>query len=308
MRVFFLLFWGGFLTVSVYAADAQEWLGRLAQADSQNFQGVFVYERNGSFSTHSIWHRVEPNGEVMERLLQMDGPVQEIVRVGGKTRCSNGSLADQLGGQFWPPHPLDPAKLVSLYDVRVVGDSRVAGRPTVKLAIIPRDQHRYGFELYLDHETSLPLKSLLLNEKGQLLERFQFTQLEVGVQPAIKLLQPSAGCLPVHVAEAGKQVRAGWHSEWLPPGFTLDAVLKRRSFASGELVTDLMYGDGLARFSVFLEPLHGVIVEDARSQLGPTAVVSKRLATDDGDIMVTVIGEVPLGTAERIALSMRMGE
>lgn len=46
------------------------------------------------------------------------------------------------------------------------------------------------------------------------------------------------------------------------------------------------------------------MVGDARSQLGPTVVVSKRLQTDDGGQMVTVVGEVPLGTAERVALSI----
>lgn len=70
-------------------------------------------------------------------------------------------------------------------------------------------------------------------------------------------------------------------------------------------VACLTYGDGLARFSVFIEPLHGAMVGDARSQLGPTVVVSKRLQTDDGGQMVTVVGEVPLGTAERVALSIR---
>ena len=49
------------------------------------------------------------------------------------------------------------------------------------------------------------------------------------------------------------------------------------------------------------------MVEDARSQMGPTVAVSKRISTAGGDVMVTVIGEIPLGTAERIALSMRSG-
>jgi len=68
-----------------------------------------------------------------------------------------------------------------------------------------------------------------------------------------------------------------------------------------------MYDDGLSRFSVFLEPLNGASVTDARAQLGPTVAVSRHLTTPGGDIMVTVVGEIPIGTAERIALSMRAG-
>ena len=44
---------------------------------------------------------------------------------------------------------------------------------------------------------------------------------------------------------------------------------------------------------------------DTRAQLGPTVAVSRRLNTPKGKVMVTVVGEIPLGTAERVALSMR---
>jgi sigma-E factor negative regulatory protein RseB len=57
--------------------------------------------------------------------------------------------------------------------------------------------------------------------------------------------------------------------------------------------------------AVFLEPLNGEVVTDTRTQLGPTVAVSRRLTTPDGEMMVTVVGEIPIGTAERIALSMR---
>ena len=70
--------------------------------------------------------------------------------------------------------------------------TRVAGRSAVALAVVPRDQHRYGFELHLDRETALPLKSLMLNEKGQLLERFQYAQFSTGPIDAQQLKLPIA--------------------------------------------------------------------------------------------------------------------
>lgn len=303
-----LLLLGSLMAVpATQAADASDWLNRLAEADRQNsFQGTFVYERNGSFSTHEIWHRVESDGAVRERLLQLDGARQEVVRVDGRTQCISGGLADQLAdAQLWPVRKFDPSQLASWYDLRLVGESRVAGRPAVVLAVTPRDQHRYGFELHLDRDTGLPLKSLLLNEKGQLLERFQFTQLNTGAAPAEDQLQAGAECQVVGPAKADGEKAVAWRSEWLPPGFTLTRSFMRRSPVTPDPVACLTYGDGLARFSVFIEPLHGAMVGDARSQLGPTVVVSKRLQTDDGGQMVTVVGEVPLGTAERVALSIR---
>jgi sigma-E factor negative regulatory protein RseB len=91
----------------------------------------------------------------------------------------------------------------------------------------------------------------------------------------------------------------------LPPGFELSSAAARKDPDSKSLVTSLMYDDGLARFSVFIEPVSGAAVTDIRTQLGPTVAVSRRLTTPKGDAMVTVVGEIPIGTAERIALSMR---
>lgn len=300
---------GGWFIVPAHADDAQNWLTRLGQAEQQqSFHGTFVYERNGSFSTHNIWHRVQ-DGKVHERLLQLDGSAQEVVRIDGQTQCVSGTLIAGLGDTpNSTARVLDPQKLKNWYDLAVIGKSRVAGRSAVIISLTPRDQHRYGFELHLDKETGLPLKSLLLNDKGQLLERFQFTQLNTADMPADKDVQPGDDCKAVAVvsdkASAAKVAQA-WHSDWLPPGFELTSSTTRKDPETKAQVNSLMYGDGLARFSVFLEPLNGATVIDTRVQLGPTVAVSRRLSTSEGEMMVTVVGEIPAGTAERIALSMR---
>lgn len=296
---------GSCLVAPVQAADAQDWLSRLAAAEGQSFHGSFVYERNGSFSSHGIWHRVDAAGGVRERLLQLDGPAQEVVRVDGRPQCLSGGLADQLSDVRWPAHTLVPAQLAERYEPRVIGHSRVAGREAVVLALMPRDQHRYAVELHLDEESALPLKSLLISEKGQLLERFQFIDLDTATALSDDQLRPGTACKAVDLGKVEDPAAQTWRAGWLPPGFQLQQVLQRRSPASAEQVAYLTYDDGLARFSVFLEPLRGAKVEDARSQLGPTAVVSRRMSTVDGDVMVTVVGEIPLGTAERVALSMQ---
>lgn len=307
MRATILLFvLGGLLTTQAQAADASSWIKRLAGVEQrQSFHGTFVYERNGAFSTHEVWHRVDSDGQVRERLLQQDGPRQEVVRVGGVTQCIAGGMAGQLGsGQLWPSRSLNSADLSNWYDMRLIGESRIAGRKTAVVGLVPRDQYRYGFELHIDEETGLPLKSLLLNDKGQILERLQFTELSVDA-PGDDALKASDACQAVSVSKADESAKVAWRSEWVPPGFTLGNTFVRRSSVSDDPVVSLDYGDGLARFSIFVEPLHGAKIDDARTQLGPTVVVSKRLNTEDGGMMVTVVGEIPSGTAERIAMSVR---
>ncbi|MGE8388695.1 MAG: MucB/RseB C-terminal domain-containing protein [Pseudomonas sp.] len=302
---------GSCMTVPALAAnsspEASEWLNKLAQAEQkQSYQGSFVYERNGSFSSHDIWHRVQ-DGKVSERLLQLDGTAQEIVRVDGKVQCVSGALASGVSDlPDAAPRMLDPLKLMSWYDLSVQGKSRVAGRDAVIVSLSPRDQHRYAFELHLDRKTGLPLRSLMLNEKGQLLERFQMTSLDTDNLPTDAQLHASAACKPVErVASSKTEAVAGWRSDWLPPGFELINSTVRRDPSRDSAVSSLMYDDGLARFSVFLEPVKEDASADVRTQLGPTSAVSRRLNTPKGKVMVTVVGEIPLGTAERIALSMR---
>lgn len=304
-----LLTWGMAVCAAGHASEASDWLSRMTEAERQrDFDGIFVYEREGAFSTHQIWQRVDPKGSVRERLLQLDGPVHEVFRVDGRLQCVSGGLGEQFSQEArWRGRVTEVAEVARYFDLRVVGDARVAGRSAVVVAVIPKDQHRYGFELHLDRATALPLKSLLLDEKGQQLERLQFTQLNASNPGAAEAteLQPSKTCVAVTERGAQPELPSRWTSEWLPPGFRLERYSETARPGSDKPVSLLSFVGPLARFSVFVEPLDGARVGDARSQLGPTVVVSKRMAADAGDMMVTVIGEIPLGTAERVALSMR---
>lgn len=135
----FTLLLGGWCAIPAHADEAQDWLSRLSQAEQQqSFQGTFVYERNGSFSTHNIWHRVQ-DGKVRERLLQLDGSAQEVLRIDGHTQCVSGSLIAGLGNTpDGTSRALDPQKLKNWYDLAVIGKSRVAGRQAVIVALTDR--------------------------------------------------------------------------------------------------------------------------------------------------------------------------
>lgn len=293
---------------------AEHWLQRLQAAQGmQGYQGAFVYERKGAFSTHQIWRQIDAQGQVSERFMQLNGPAHEVVRVNGRVTCISSAVADDLTSvDVWPPEILQLQDLQQWYQVRVLGESRVAGRQAAVLLFSPRDQYRYPIELSVDQATAIPLKSLLLNEQGQLLERLQFVQFKAISQQATAestqaTLTPSSACIPVTLAEdiADAQANSEWSTEWLPPGFVLiNSHYKPTSAAEGHVLSQV-YSDGLAHFSVFLERIDGLEVEGGRRQLGPTAVVSRKIIRGAETLMVTVVGEIPLASAERVALSMQ---
>src|SRR5699024_10950022 len=44
------------------------------------------------------------------------------------------------------------------YRMEVLGQRRLAGRPTRVISIAPRDRYRYGYRILIDQKTYLPLK------------------------------------------------------------------------------------------------------------------------------------------------------
>jgi len=273
-------------------------------SEQQSFQGSFSYQRGGDFSTYRIWHQPAA-GVIRERLLRLDGAAQEILREGDTTRCASAAWQEALPLSRYAKQPLDLKTLRSVYDLGFTR-SRIAGQQTFVLQLMPRDKNRYAMELYVDAKTFVLLKTVLLSEQGQPLESLQFLDFSPGSLPA-DALTPSSACLPsaVQSVETAQPEPANpWQLPYLPDGFRLLQVQR----SENAQVTQLTYGDGLARFSVFIEPLPHDEWRDMPSRLfGPTALVSSRRRFAAADWMVTVVGEIPPGTAMMIAYSIHDG-
>lgn len=288
----------------LWADEAEERLARMIQAQaSQSYQGTFVYERQGSFVAHQLWKRAL-DGQLRERLLQLDGMPRESLREDGRLLCVTGSADElQLPQRQQMLTHLNAQALTAHYQLRLLGSNRIAGREVEELALLPRDPHRYAMQLSLDLQTGLPLRSLLLGAQGQLLERLQFTEIQLQA-PTDEQLQAAGDCRDIEPLSAARDVQV-WRADWLPPGFVALATWRRPSPLGGQELLTQVYGDGLASISVFIEPLHEAQAGDAHSQAGPTAINSRQHSTPQGEFMVTVLGEVPPATVERVALSMR---
>src|SRR5690554_792465 len=264
------------LTGGVFAAQdvsVEQWLQRLQEAQStQSYQGAFVYERKGTFSTHEMTRFSSSTGQLTEHFLQLNGPAHEVVRTNGQVTCISAAIADKVNSiEVWPTHNIALDPLHQWYDVIVLGETRTAGRTTAVLLFSPNDQHRYPVELYLDQATAVPLRSLLLNERGQLLERFQFVQFQP--LPADSEQKrgntASINCLPVNTQQeltdpewaATAMGRADLNVSWVPPGFVLQRSNYRPSVDNDGYVLSQVYSDGLAHFSVFYEKIHNLEIE-----------------------------------------------
>lgn len=69
----------------------------------------------------------------------------------------------------------------------------------------------------------------------------------------------------------------------------------------------MMYSDGLAAFSIFVEAMPEAGAANLISRSGATVAVTLTLdgGSNQGNHLVTVVGEIPTATAQKIALSIR---
>ncbi|HTN34000.1 MAG TPA: MucB/RseB C-terminal domain-containing protein [Marinobacter sp.] len=296
---------------------AAEWLEQLGTAiNMTSYKGVFVYARGGRVHSMRIAHRYH-NGEIQERLVLQDGGSGEIVRKGMNVVCVLPEQGRVKLDQVIPSGPFAEAytsRLMPLsrwYKSDLVGEDRVAGYDTVIIALAARDAYRYSHRLWLEKSTGLLVKSNVGEPGGKVLEHFQFTNLEITDDiPDSEFEIHSEGREITHQLDGPKKGEAlpsspamnGWNLGWHPQGFVPAATPKSDK---GQAVA---FSDGLAAFSVFVEPEQSVRMPVGVSRIGATTIYMRQLEADGVRFLITVVGEVPPETARLVAESVHVNK
>lgn len=293
------------------AQDARDWLERMSRAvEELNYRGTFVHVLDGTVETLHIVHR-SADGQSGERIVSLDGAGGEVVRQGTTVQ---GIFPDRRVVVFESRRDVSPlvsalpsntAELEPHYEIALGGIERVADRPVQVLEIKPRDEFRYGYMLWLDQETAMPLKSTLIDEQGEIVEQILFTVIEVPVDIPASELEPTidtTGFTTMRAPEStplAAEIR--WQAVSVPSGFKLSVATQSPMAGSESVVQHLVYSDGLATVSVFIEAqANDADMRDGFSTAGSTNAYSLTL---DGRTR-TAIGEVPRQTVRMIASSL----
>jgi len=294
--------------------DPSDWLARTDQAlATRNYEGIFVHEHAGETETLRVIHRVGSEG-VSERLLSMDGSGREFIRKGSQLTCY---LPDQRtvlversndAGLLLGSLPRIDATSAGLYQITELQKTRVSGRDARVIAVTPKDQLRYGYRVWIDEATAMPLKTQLRNGQGQVLEQIVFTDLRLPAHIADGELEPAVDAHNYrwvqHLADPvdSRGLSVSWEASVLPPGFRM-TVSARQVLHSGP-VEHLVFSDGLASVSVFVEigrEQRAEQVADDAATIGSSSAYS----TVVQGYRVTAVGEVPPDTVRAIAQSIR---
>jgi sigma-E factor negative regulatory protein RseB len=236
-------------------------------------------------------------------------------------------------------HPQLPENLDQLalfYSMQRLDDDRIADHQTLVIDLLPKDQYRYGYRYWVDKDSGMLLRCDLFDENKVVVEQMMFTSLRyLAEAPQEKFdLQKYERYQLQHLDNPEAIVQSDlqqWAVNRLPKGFMLTQIMLRQSQsqvaqtpiaqsqnadnndsaesavtntptsdASTPELLHMVYSDGLASVSVFIETSQGTAKHlQGASSMGAVNAFGNAV---DGHY-VTVVGEVPAKTVQSMAQS-----
>lgn len=290
-----------------------DWVQKMSDAmRNLNYRGDFVYVHENHLESMQISHYRDAHGE-KERLISLNGEAREVIRDNQNLTCiwpsSRKVVVDFSRKNSFSPIfiPEDIARLEKFYVMKLLGKDRVANMNAVVVHIDPKDKYRYGMKFWINEDNGLMMKSSLINENGKVVEKVMFTSLELfegDEKPVIDTMpkiDESFTLVRYHSGDSSKSFAAdnSWQLGRTPGGFWRESVMKRKIPDSDHFVHQMVYTDGLASLSVFIERQTGVTSQGGSSMGAVNAFI--RILNNHS---VTAIGEVPAATVKEIAESV----
>ena len=292
----------------------KDWLERMMEAVQKlNYQGTFVYLHDNQLEIMKIAHAVEGD-RVRESLMSLNGAPREVIRDEESVTCvlpdSNEVSVDKRSPskKFLNILPHDLAQLEDHYSFRMAGKTRIANRQAQAVVIMPNDRLRYGYRFYLDTESGLPLKSDLMNERGEPVEQTMFTDLQIGVAEISELHQRESLFTYRLKSNEGVSVdisqkeSSRWNFLRLPAGFRLSMQHLLRDPMHSSPIEQYVFSDGLGSLSVFVE---AETRDEAFSGVSRLGAVNAWGGQVEG-YQVTAVGEVPAVTILGVVQGMQL--
>lgn len=276
-----------------------------------NYEASFIISKPGSDPQPYLWrHGVDEQGVELEHLDQQNGPGREVIRIGNTVsyfeshRPAYSLASGYIIGPL--PHVLlsDPLSLLEAYEFVLVGKGRISGRAAQQVRMVSKDKSRFGYNLWLDHKTGLPLKINMMDVNGQKIEQIQVTTLDVTEAPSKFFERIERSALP-DVVQLPERIAAkqNWQLGFVPVGMDQVKHSVRQLPGDAGQLEYIMLSDGLVDVSVYLQRATATASEsDIVARFGSDIYYSRV----QGSVLVTVIGKIPANTANALATSITL--
>ena len=291
--------------------DARAWLARSHDAASRrNYQGTMVFSAAGQVSSSRVAHYVDGHQQA-ERIEAMDGDARSVLRVNDVVHTiwprARMAVVEQRDVRATFPSLLSgpERRVLDWYELKPVGQDRVAGYDADVVLLRARDALRFSQRLWAERQTGLLLRTEILGPQGQILESSAFSELAMGVRAQVDSVQSLLRRLDGYrivrpVLMPASLESEGWQMGPLPAGFREVQCARRTLGSAGDarspVVLQTIYSDGLTHVSLFIEPF----LPERHQGLSSIAIgATHTLMTQRDRQWITAVGDVPIETLQR---------
>lgn len=287
--------------------DGVAWFNRMQQAlRNENFNASMVQVQGQRVELFSWLHGRTEEGTELELLYSLNGPDSYLVRQNQQVSyfhpmispysMQSRALFGPIPSAFYESY----AEIEPSYSAVAMGGGRVLDRPAKHVRLIPRDQQRFSYSLWLDRASGMLLRLATVSPNGDILELVQLTSLEITPEVAADLMQMHNSPMPPLIKDPNVDTRIehDWQQTWLPEGFHQVRSNHHSLPMTGIAADYFLYSDGLTRVSVYVS-------QDPRAATSIQYEGLESLYTHrHRDFSVTVVGRLPMETLQRIAASV----
>ena len=287
-----------------------------------NYEGTFVHVSGVRVTSMHILHSFE-NGTERERLLSLDGEARELIRNDEMVTCiwpaSQSVMMTKAKPRDLLPQVQKVLTDVDRYEFSMGEPDRVAGLKTHVINIDPVDTYRYGYRFWIDQETNMLLRSMMVDGSNNMMEQVLFTDIEfpdsiaanrfnaVNEGEQLSWLEPKQATarsgVPKILERAGDRVSFSK----LPEGYREVSESYAPMPSSDIPVSHVMLTDGMASVSVYVEYLQPSEQNQATVGLSTMGVMNA-FGISMPTAFVTAVGEVPADTVKAIAGAVLLDE
>ncbi|MCP3697369.1 MAG: sigma-E factor regulatory protein RseB [Aliivibrio sp.] len=300
-----------FFPITVSAEEtpsAEALLHQMGEASHKlNYELSYILVKKNSIEPFMYRHSHLEN-MTLSHLVYLSGSMREVIRRNEEiTYLEQGSKpfsiqAESIVASIIPLLHKELPLLKQYYDFVSMGRAREAGSPSQVVRIVSKDGNRYSYIVWIDERSKLPLRTDLVSRDGDIIEQYRVVSYTVNDQIAGFMNQrlgevelPKVLPLPPTTQE-----EAAWSIKWLPSGFKAIHFNRYRLAMNQRAVESQMYTDGLFNFSVYISEADELSQKEQSVRQGRRSLYSYI----QGDYEISVVGDIPVVTAKRIADSI----
>jgi sigma-E factor negative regulatory protein RseB len=289
--------------------DAWQILEKSAYAARElNYEGQFSYINGEQTRTVDIKH-MNYGGREVARNIVLDDNRREVYSQGDNVvifqpTTNNVIIKKRHGKNLFPAMlPTELSTIKANYKARLAGTEYVAEREAHVIELIPTNTYRYSYKIWSDTKFGLILKMALLNAENKTLEQIYFNKLSMlNLQNNPNWFEPKIDMSKSYVTEEDTTITRVANDSIvttdLPAGYRKVDHIQRAVHGKKTMVDQLVFSDGIASVSLFIEPL----TKGQRPKKGHMLMGSTNMCANvvDGH-QIIVVGEVPEKTVKSIA-------